>query len=116
MTSRRISETAQGGAWQASAPDRLGFDRRRGDNMEAAMTAIEMSGTLDEHGQLRLDGPVPIPGPMRVRVLILCPLSDEWSETDWLPASARNPASAFLDDLEKDLHTLDDEEPFSDQV
>ncbi len=84
--------------------------------MESAMAAIEMTGTIDEQRQLHLDGPLPIPGPMRVRVLILCPLSDEWSETDWLPAAARNPASAFLDDLEKDLHMLDDEEPFNDQV
>ncbi len=39
--------------------------------MESTMTAIEMTGTIDEHRQLRLDSALPIPGPMRVRVLVL---------------------------------------------
>ena len=84
--------------------------------MEGAMTAIEMTGTIDEHRQLRLDGTLPVPGPMRVRVLVLYPLSEEWDEMEWLRAAARNPAFAFLSDLEEDLYTLADGKPFHDKV
>lgn len=84
--------------------------------MEGAMNAIEMTGTIDEHRQLRLDGAFPVPGPMRVRVLVLYFLDEEWDEMEWLRAAARNPAFAFLNDLEEDLYTLADGEPFHDQV
>lgn len=83
--------------------------------MEGALTAIEMTGTIDEHRQLQLDGTLPVPGPMRVRVLVLYPLGDEWDETEWLQAAARNPAFAFLSDAEEDLYTLADGEPFHDE-
>jgi hypothetical protein len=80
--------------------------------MEGAMTAIEMTGTIDEHHQLRLDGTLPVPGPRRVRVLVLYPLSEEWDEMEWLQAATRNPAFAFLSAPEEDLYTLADGEPF----
>ena len=35
------------------------------------MTAIEMTGTVDENHQLKLDGLLPIAGPKRVRVIVL---------------------------------------------
>jgi len=41
--------------------------------MEVPMTAIEMTGTVDENHQLKLDGELPIAGPKRVRVLVLAP-------------------------------------------
>ena len=84
--------------------------------MEDAMTAIEMTGMIDEHRQLRLDGTLPISGPVRVRVLVLYPLIDEWNEAEWLQAAARNPAFAFLGEPEEDLYTLADGEPFHDEV
>ena len=84
--------------------------------MESAMTAIEMTGTIDEHRQLRLDGTLPVPGPMRVRVLVLYPLGEEWDEMEWLQAASRNPAFAFLKDAEEDLYTLADGEPFDDKA
>ena len=80
--------------------------------VEGTMTAIEMMGTIDEHRQLLLDGSLPIPGPARVRVLILYPLSDEWDEVEWLQAATRNPAFGSLSDLEEGLYTLADGEPF----
>ncbi len=83
--------------------------------MESALTAVEMTGTIDEHRQLQLDGELPVRGPMRVRVLVLYPLSDEWDETQWLQAAARNPAFAFLNDAEEDLYTLADGKPFHDE-
>jgi len=84
--------------------------------MEGTMTAIEMTGTIDEHCQLRLDDTLPVSGPMRVRVLVLYPLSDEWNEMEWLQAAARNPAFAFLRDAEEDIYTLVDGKPFHDKA
>ncbi|MCG2767918.1 MAG: hypothetical protein L6435_05980 [Anaerolineae bacterium] len=84
--------------------------------MEDAMTAIEMTGTIDEHRQLRLDGTLPISGPVRVRILVLYPLIDEWNEAEWLEAAAHNPAFAFLGEPEEDIYTLADGEPFHDEV
>jgi len=37
------------------------------------MTAIEMTGTVDENHQLQLDGKLPFAGPKRVRVIVLSP-------------------------------------------
>ncbi len=84
--------------------------------MESAMTAIEMTGTVDEHHRLQLDGVLPISGPRRVRVIVLYPLSEEWDETEWLQAAARNPAFAVLREPEEDIYTIDDGEPFHDEV
>ena len=84
--------------------------------MEATMTAIEMTGTVDEHHQLQLDDALPIPGPRRVRVIVLYPLTDEWDETEWLQAAARSPAFAFLSDPEEDIYSLADGKPFHDKV
>lgn len=82
--------------------------------MENTMTAIEMTGIIDEHRQLRLDGTLPIAGPMRVRVILLYPLGDEWDEKEWLQAAARNPAFASLSDPEEDIYTLADGKPIRD--
>ncbi len=80
------------------------------------MAAIEMTGTIDEHRRLRLDETLPVPGPMRVRVIVLYPLHDEWDETEWLQVAARNPAFAFLHDPAEDIYSVTDGEPFCDQV
>jgi hypothetical protein len=84
--------------------------------MEATMTAIEMTGRIDENRQLQLDGLLPVPGPMRVRVIVLYPFNDEWDETEWLRAAAHNPAFDFLNDPEEDIYSLADGEPFRDEV
>ncbi|MBU4225023.1 MAG: hypothetical protein KKC71_04300 [Chloroflexi bacterium] len=34
------------------------------------MTALELTGTIDEDCQLKLDTKLPIPGPKRVRVIV----------------------------------------------
>ena len=80
------------------------------------MTALETTGTIDERHQLQLDSLLPIPGPMRVRVIVLYPGSDEWDETEWLQAAARNPAFAFLSDVEEDIYSSADGVPFHDEV
>lgn len=35
--------------------------------------AIEAKGTIDAHHRLFLDEPLPVPGPTRIRVIILLP-------------------------------------------
>jgi len=84
--------------------------------MESTMTAIEITGTVDEQHRLQLDGVLPISGPRRVRVIVLYPLSEEWDETEWLQAADRNPAFAVLREPKEDIYTIDDGEPFHDEV
>jgi hypothetical protein len=84
--------------------------------MESAMTAIELTGTVDEQRQLRLDDLLPIPGPKRVRVIVLYSPVDEWDEKEWLHAAARNPAFDFLKDAEEDIYSLADGRPFHDEA
>ena len=84
--------------------------------METALAAIEMTGTVDEQHQLRLDGVLPIPSPMRVRVIVLYPLAEEWDEREWLQAAARNPAFQYLKEASEDIYTATDGAPFRDHL
>jgi hypothetical protein len=101
-----------------AAGDRFdGFEEREPFVMEAAMTAIEVTGTVDENHRLRLDEALPVSGPMRVRVIVLYPLVEGAVEEDeWLRAAARNPVFRDLEAPEEDIYSLEDGEPFSDQV
>lgn len=84
--------------------------------MEIPMTAIEMTGTVDENSQLKLDGSLPFSGPKRVRVIVLSALDDETDEISWLQAASRNPAFTFLSDPEEDIYSITDGKPFNDKV
>ncbi len=81
--------------------------------MEAPLTAIEVTGTIDQNRQLRLDDPLPIAGPKRVRVILLYSPTDEWDEKAWLAAAAQNPAFDFLKDPEEDIYSPNDGKPLS---
>ena len=84
--------------------------------MGAVMPALELTGMIDEHRQLQLDTALPIPGPKRVRVIVLYSPTDEWDETEWLRAAARNPAFDFLKEPEEDIYSLADGKPFHDEI
>ena len=84
--------------------------------MAATMTAVEMTGVVDEHHQLQLDDLLPVSGPTRVRVIVLYPLTDDWDETVWLQAAARNPSFAYLNEEEEDIYSLEDGRPFGDET
>ena len=84
--------------------------------METTMSAIEVTGRIDEHHQLQLDAPLPMSGPLRVRVIVLYPVDDQWDETEWLQSAARNLAFDFLNDPTEDVYSLADGEPFRDEV
>jgi len=83
--------------------------------MEATLTAIETTGTIDEKHRLNLDVDLPVPGPMRVRVIVLYPLTEESDEDEWLRAAARNPAFQDLAAPAEDIYSPEDGEPFRDQ-
>jgi hypothetical protein len=83
--------------------------------MEVPMTAIEMTGTVDENHQLKLDGTLPFAGPRRVRVIVLTQypeIADKLSETEWLKVSVDNPVFEYLRDPEEDIYTISDGKPF----
>lgn len=84
--------------------------------MEPTMTAIEVTGRIDEHHQLQLDNPLPVSGPMRVRVIVLYSIEEEGDEIEWLQAAARNPAFDYLNDTEEDIYSLADGAPFRDKA
>ena len=80
--------------------------------MDTTLTAIETTATVDENRQIHLDTPLPIAGPLRVRVIVLYPLADDIDETTWLYAASRNPAFTSLADASEDIYSRDDGKPF----
>jgi hypothetical protein len=85
--------------------------------MGVPVRAIETTGVIDEKRQLRLDTPLPVAGPRRVRVIVLFPEEsyDEISESEWLHVAATSPVFDFLKESKEDLYTLADGRPFDDQ-
>jgi hypothetical protein len=79
------------------------------------LNAIETTGIVDAQHQLRLDEPLPIPGPIRVRVIVLVPEAEEISEGAWAKAASASPAFDFLKDPAEDVYSAADGKPFHDQ-
>lgn len=84
--------------------------------MESPLTAIELTGVVDESHQLQLDDILPIPGPMRVRVIILYSPMEEWNEKEWLHSASLSPTFDFLKDPEEDIYSPSDGKPYHDEV
>lgn len=82
--------------------------------VENTLTALEVTGTVDAQQILRLDEPLPIAGPKRVRVIVLYTADDAPSEAQWLYAAANNPAFAYLHDPAEDIYAATDGEPIRD--
>ena len=76
--------------------------------------AIEITGVIDKENRLRLDKPLPIVKPSRVRIIVLFPeeYEKEMSEAEWLYAASVNPAFSFLKEPQEDIYTLSDGRPF----
>lgn len=77
------------------------------------MKAIEVVGTIEEGGRVRLDEPVPASVGERVRLIVLVG-DEEPSEQEWLHAAGQGGAFDSLDHPEEDLYTLRDGRPFDD--
>jgi hypothetical protein len=80
--------------------------------MDTTLTAIETTATVDENRQIHLDTPLPVAGPLRVKVIVLYPLAEDVDEATWLYAAARNPAFDSLHDASEDIYTSQDGKPF----
>jgi hypothetical protein len=85
------------------------------ETMDIEMKAIEVTGTVDEQGQLHLDEPLTILGPRRIRAILLFPEEADIDEHEWLQTAASNPAFHFLKDPAEDIYTLSDGKPFYDE-
>jgi hypothetical protein len=84
--------------------------------MVTSVRALETTGIIEE-SQLRLDAPLPVAGPSRVRVIVL--LEEEVTDVDeqeWLYTAATNPAFSFLKEPAEDIYTLADGRPFDDRL
>jgi hypothetical protein len=77
------------------------------------MKPIEVLGTIEEGGRVRLDEPVPAAVGDRVRLIVLVG-ENEPNELEWLRAAAQGGAFDFLRASEEDLYTLRDGKPFDD--
>ena len=84
--------------------------------METTLTAIEMTGTINEYNELQLDDILPIPGPRRVRVIVMYSAVDQSDENQWLHAASQSPAFDFLKDPGEDIYTMIDGKPYHDEV
>jgi hypothetical protein len=84
--------------------------------MEHMLNAIELTGTVDENSQLRLDERLPIPGPKRVKIILLYSDDLDWAESEWLYAAARSPAFDYLREQGEDIYTTEDGQPFHDEA
>lgn len=78
------------------------------------MKAIEAVARINKERRLVVEQQLPVSGPSRVRVIILVPEDDDIDEAERLRAAATNPAFDFLKNLEEDIYTLTDGEPFGD--
>lgn len=81
--------------------------------MEITKKAIEMTGRINADRQLILDDPLPIMGPIPVRVIILLPQEANVDEKEWLRTAASNPAVDFLKKPEEDIYSPRDGRPFN---
>lgn len=84
--------------------------------MEELTRAVEIAGLIDAEHRLRLDEPIPLMGPARVRVIILIPepedaAADEIEEAVWLRLAMTNPVFEFLSDPAEDIYTIEDGNP-----
>ena len=70
------------------------------------MQAIKTTATVDEHGNLHPDTPLPNHA-KRVELIVMFPDSDE-REIDRLTSGTNNPAFDFLNDPAEDIYTAND--------
>jgi hypothetical protein len=106
---------AKGGIAGAEPNDSwFGLLNKRGSAMDQVLTALEVAGEIDEQRRLHLDAPLPIPGPSRVRVIILVPEQTDLDEREWLGAAGKSSAFDFLKEPAEDIYSLQDGKPFRD--
>ncbi len=70
------------------------------------MKAIEITGSINEQGNVELDQPLTATKPTRFRGILLFPELDESQE--WSLAALKTSATELLSDPEEDIYTLED--------
>ena len=70
------------------------------------MKAIEITGSIDEQGNVELDQPLTATKATRFRGILLFPELDEAQE--WSLAALKTSAINLLNDPEEDIYTLED--------
>ncbi|MBC7973281.1 MAG: hypothetical protein H7Z11_24670 [Verrucomicrobia bacterium] len=73
------------------------------------MKAIEVTGNINEQGNVELDQPLTATKPTRFRGILLFPELDESQE--WSLVALNASTSALLSDPEEDIYTLEDGKP-----
>ena len=73
------------------------------------MKAIEITGSINEQGNVELDQPLPATKATRFRGILLLPELDDAQE--WSLAALKTSVSDLLNDPEEDIYTLEDGKP-----
>ena len=76
---------------------------------------IEVTGIIDDEGQITLDEPIPIAESTHIRMLIFLSDDSEIDELDWLRSASVNPAFDFLKGPKEDIYNINDGRPFNDK-
>ncbi|MBI5529397.1 MAG: hypothetical protein HY897_23985 [Deltaproteobacteria bacterium] len=79
------------------------------------LRAFELDGMVDRNHRLRVDEPLPVEGPSRVKVIVLVPVVDELSERDYFRIAMNDPAFGFLKDSAEDVYSAADGKAFRDK-
>ena len=79
--------------------------------MDAALKAIELTGTIDGDRKLHLDAELPVVGPHKVRVIVIFLPDDAPEEREWLSGISSSPAFANLNDQAEDIYSIQDGKP-----
>jgi hypothetical protein len=77
------------------------------------LTAIETTGRIESNGKIVIDETFSVNAPTSVRVIVLFPESEDFSESEWLQAASKNETFDFLNDPEEDIYSLTDGKPLN---
>ena len=75
------------------------------------LTAIETTGTIEPSGRIVINETFTVNAPTAVRVIVLFPDNEDFSEQEWLQAATKNEAFEFLNEPDEDIYTLADGKP-----
>ena len=75
------------------------------------MQAIEISGSIDENGELKTFDRLNFKN-KKVKIILLFEEDEIESNSNWLKAASENPAFQFLSDPQEDIYTSLNGKPF----
>jgi hypothetical protein len=75
------------------------------------LTAIETTGTIEQNGRIVIDETFSVSEPTSVRIIVLFPENEDFSENEWQQAASKNKAFDFLNEPDEDIYTLADGKP-----